>query len=72
MFEADGRGRLYIRLGKSRRDRRLAEYVAADIERGVNISRLAKDLLLLLHGVCLWASLKIMRPGAALSAKLKD
>jgi hypothetical protein len=45
MFDADGRGRLYIRLGKSRRDRKLATCISADIERGVNVSRLAKELL---------------------------
>jgi hypothetical protein len=45
MLEVDGRGRLYIRLGKSKRDRRLAAYIAADIEQGGNVSRLAKELL---------------------------
>ena len=45
MVEADGRERLYIRLGKNRRDRKLAAYIAADLERGVNVSRLAKELL---------------------------
>jgi hypothetical protein len=45
MLEADGRCRLYIRLGKSKHDRRLAAYIAADLERGVNVSRLAKELL---------------------------
>jgi hypothetical protein len=45
MLEADGRDRLYIRLGKRRRDRKLAAYIAADIEQGVNVSRLVKDLL---------------------------
>lgn len=45
MFEADGRGRFYIRLGKSKRDRKLAAFIAADIERGVNVSRLTKELL---------------------------
>jgi hypothetical protein len=45
VFEADGRGRFYIRLGKSKRDRKLAAYIAADIERGVNVSRLTKELL---------------------------
>ncbi len=33
------------RLGKSKRDRKLAAYIAGDIERGVNVSRLAKELL---------------------------
>jgi hypothetical protein len=45
MFEADGRARLYIRLGKNKRDRRLAAYIAADIERGINVSKIAKELL---------------------------
>jgi hypothetical protein len=45
MLEADGRGRLYIRLGKSKRDRRLAAYIAADIEQGGNVYRLVKELL---------------------------
>jgi hypothetical protein len=45
MLEADGRDRLYIRLGKSRRDRRLAAFIEADLERGVNVSKLAKELL---------------------------
>jgi hypothetical protein len=45
MRESDGRARLYIRLGKSRRDRKLAAYIAADMERGVNVSKLAKELL---------------------------
>jgi hypothetical protein len=45
MLEVDGRDRLYIRLGKSKRDRRLAAHIAADIERGVNVSKLAKELL---------------------------
>jgi hypothetical protein len=45
MFEVDGRERLYIRLGKSKRDRRLAAYIAADIEQGANVSRLVKELL---------------------------
>jgi hypothetical protein len=45
MFEADGRNRLYVRLGKSKRDRRLAAHIAADIERGVNVSKIAKELL---------------------------
>jgi hypothetical protein len=45
MLEVDGRDRLYIRLGKRRRDRKLAAYIAADIEQGVNVSRLVKDLL---------------------------
>jgi hypothetical protein len=45
MYEPDGRDRLYIRLGKSKRDRQLAEYIAVDIEHGVNVSRLVKELL---------------------------
>lgn len=45
MYEPDGRDRLYVRLGKSKRDRRLAEFIAADIERGENVSRLVKQLL---------------------------
>jgi hypothetical protein len=45
MHEIDGRVRLYIRLGKSKRDRKLAAYIAADMERGVNVSKLAKELL---------------------------
>lgn len=45
MDERDGRDRLYIRLGKNKRDRRLAEYIAADIEHGENVSRLVKELL---------------------------
>lgn len=45
MQELDGRDRLYIRLGKNKRDRRLAAYIAADIEQGVNVSRLVKELL---------------------------
>ena len=45
MQEMDGRDRLYIRLGKNRRDRRLAEYIAADIQQGENVSRLVKELL---------------------------
>ena len=79
MFEADGRGRLYIRLGKSRRDRRLAEYIAADIERGVNVSRLAKDLLYNYYtgaSLSTYARPVVEEPNedtrqAALSAKLK-
>ena len=45
MGEIDGRARLYIRLGKGKRDRKLAAYIAADMERGVNVSKLAKELL---------------------------
>ena len=45
MHNMMGRDRLYIRLGKNRRDRRLAEYIASDIERGENVSRLVKELL---------------------------
>jgi hypothetical protein len=45
MREIDGRARLYIRLGKSKRDRKLAAYIEADMERGVNVSKLAKELL---------------------------
>ena len=45
MLEEAGRDRLYIRLGKSRRDRRLAAFIAADIDQGVNVSRLVKELL---------------------------
>ena len=45
MLETDGRDRLYIRLGKNRRDRRLAAFIEADLERGVNVSKLAKELL---------------------------
>lgn len=45
MQKYDGRYRLYVRLGKSKRDRRLAEFIAADIERGENVSRLVKQLL---------------------------
>jgi hypothetical protein len=45
MLEVDGRDRLYIRLGKSKRDRRLAAYIAADIDQGGNVSRLVKELL---------------------------
>ena len=45
MYEPDGRDRLYIRLGKNKRDRRLAAYIAADIEQGTNVSQLVKELL---------------------------
>jgi hypothetical protein len=45
MREINGRARLYVRLGKSKRDRKLAAYIAADMERGVNVSKLAKELL---------------------------
>ena len=45
MYEPDGRDRLYIRLGKNRRDRRLAAYIADDIEQGANVSKLVKELL---------------------------
>jgi hypothetical protein len=45
MYKPDGRHRLYIRLGKSQRDRRLAEYIAEDIVQGVNVSKLVKELL---------------------------
>jgi hypothetical protein len=45
MHEIDGRARLYIRLGKSKRDRKLAAYIADDMVRGVNVSKLAKELL---------------------------
>jgi hypothetical protein len=45
MFQSNGRHRLYLRLGKSKRDRKLAAYIAADIEQGVNVSRLVKELL---------------------------
>jgi hypothetical protein len=45
MFQGNGRHRLYLRLGKSKRDRKLAAYIAADIEQGVNVSRLVKELL---------------------------
>jgi hypothetical protein len=45
MQEIDGRDRLHVRLGKNKRDRKLAEYIAADIERGENVSRLVKELL---------------------------
>jgi hypothetical protein len=43
MRELDDRDRLYIRLGKSKRDK-LAAYIAADIDRE-NVSRLVKELL---------------------------
>lgn len=45
MFESNRRNRLYLRLGKSKRDRKLAAYIAADIEQGINVSRLVKELL---------------------------
>lgn len=45
MHEPDNRYRLYIRLGKNKRDRRLADFIAEDIARGENVSRLVKDLL---------------------------
>lgn len=45
MDERHGRHRLYIRLGKNKRDRRLAAYIAADIEQGTNVSQLVKELL---------------------------
>lgn len=45
MYGPDGRDRLYIRLGKNKRDRRLAVYITADIEQGTNVSQLVKELL---------------------------
>jgi len=45
MEEVYGRHRLYIRLGKNKRDRRLAAYIAADIDQGANVSQLVKELL---------------------------
>jgi hypothetical protein len=80
MYEIDGRARLYIRLGKSKRDRRLAAYIAADIERGVNVSKLAKELLYNYYTGSpmppAHAGLVVAEPSedtrqAALSAKLK-
>ena len=45
MQEPGDRDRLYVRLGKSKRDRQLAEFIAADIEGGENVSKLVKQLL---------------------------
>ena len=39
MYEPDFRDRLYIRLGKNKRDRRLAEYIAAVIIGKKDVSR---------------------------------
>ena len=40
------RERFYFRLGKNRRDRRLATFITRDREQGVNVSKLVKHLLL--------------------------
>ena len=45
MLEADERYRVYIRLGRGRRDRKLAASISADRARGVNVSKLIKELL---------------------------
>ena len=45
MLQPHERQRFYIRLGKRKLDRRLAEYITTDRQKGVNISRLAKQLL---------------------------
>lgn len=45
MFQTNRRDRLYLRLGKSKRDRKLAACIATDIEQGVNVSKLVKELL---------------------------
>lgn len=79
MYEPDFRDRLYIRLGKNKRDRRLAEYIAADIEHGENVSRLVKELLYNYYtgaAMPLHAGPSIPEPDddnrqAALSSKLK-
>ena len=39
------RSRFYMRLGKSRRDRKLAAFISADVAKGVNVSKLMKELL---------------------------
>lgn len=45
MISPQERHRIYLRLGQNRRDRKLAAYIAADIEDGANVSKLIKELL---------------------------
>jgi hypothetical protein len=45
ILPAHERERLYIRLGKNRRDRKLAQHITEDRRRGVNVSKLMKELL---------------------------
>ena len=45
MLPEDERDRLHIRLGKNKRDRDLASFIAEDIAQGVNVSNLVKELL---------------------------
>jgi hypothetical protein len=42
---ASERERFYVRLGKNRRDRKLARYITHDRHRGANVSKLVKQLL---------------------------
>ena len=44
-MKPNGRYRFYMRLGKSRRDRKLAAFISADVAKGVNVSALMKELL---------------------------
>ena len=44
-LQPNGRIRFYMRLGKSRQDRKLAACISADVAKGVNVSALMKELL---------------------------
>jgi hypothetical protein len=45
MLQPEERNRFYVRLGKRKLDRKLAEFISKDRVKGVNVSRLMKQLL---------------------------